>query len=194
MATTSTNASTGTITGTLTGQHDEMRDLIARMRGDIAPGAKIGILNGLMNMWIWHGDAEEETLYARMRAKGHAKSEVTEGKAEHDQGRVLFDAMLELDTSDRDFVPRFEALAEVVEHHLDEEEEELFAEADAELDADESRQLAERFVNRYRTFELQSHTVAELRAIAADMDVAGASSLDKGDLVSAIQGTIAART
>lgn len=171
-----------------------MRDLISRMRGDIEPGAKIGILHGLMNMWIWHGDAEEETLYARMRAKGEAKGEVTEGKAEHDQGRVLFDAMLQLDTSDREFVPRFEALAEVVEHHLDEEEEELFVEADAELGADESRQLAERFVNRYRTFELQSKTVDELRATANDMHIKNPSNLNKDELVAAIQGTIAARS
>lgn len=182
------------ITATLIEQHDQMRDLIGRMRGDIDPGAKLGILHGLRNMWVWHGNAEEETLYRRMNAKGEATEEVTEGKAEHDQGEVLFEAMFELDTSDRDFVPRFEALAEVVEHHLAEEEEELFVEARDELATDEAAELAERFTNRYRTFELQNQTVDELRATATGMDIHRAGSLNKDELVAAIQGTIAART
>jgi hemerythrin-like domain-containing protein len=181
------------ITATLIAQHDTMRSLIGRMRGDIDPSAKLGILHGLRDMWVWHGDAEEETLYARMRAKGEAKREVTEGKAEHDQGRVLFEAMSRIDTSDRDFVPRFEALAEVVEHHLDEEEEELFVEARQELSDDESADLAARFTNRYRTFELQNNTVDELRTMATDMEIHHPSSLNKDELVAAIQGTVAAR-
>lgn len=181
------------ITATLIAQHDEMRALISRMRDDIDPGAKIGILTGLRNMWVWHGDAEEETLYARMTAKGEAEGEVTEGKAEHDQGEVLFAAMFEVDTSDGDFVPRFEALAEVVEHHLDEEEEDLFADARRQLTDAESADLAQRFTNRYRTFELQNLTVDELRTRARHMHIDGVGDLTKNELVAAIQGTIAAR-
>lgn len=177
----------------LTEHHDEMRGLIERFSSAEPASARHDIATELFHLWSRHGEAEEETLYARMRSASiGAEDEIKEGIAEHDNGDALFDELLAMDPSDTMFRPRFEAVAEVVEHHLDEEEEDLFPQASEHLDADERAELADRFERRYLTFQLQALTVDELRDRAGEAGVSATSDLTKDELIAAIQGALAA--
>lgn len=182
------------ITEYLTEQHDEMRGLIERFDTARDGAARKQVAQDLFDLWSRHGEAEEETLYARMRSADlGAEDEIKEGIAEHDNGEVLFEELLGMDASDPMFRARFEAVAEVVEHHLDEEEEDLFPEAREHFDDDELAEIGHRYENRFRTYQLKAKTVDELREEAREVGVSSVSDLTKDELIAAIQGALHAK-
>lgn len=182
------------ITEYLIGQHDDMRSLIEDFDQTEPASARAETARQIYHLWTDHGEAEEQTLYARMRSSdAGAEDEVKEGIAEHDNGKVLFEELLAMEPSDPMFRARFGAISEVVEHHLDEEEEDLFEDAREHLPLDEREELAQSFENKFRTQQLKRETVGALRDRARDLDIASASSLTKDELIAAIQGAIHAK-
>ena len=101
-----------------------------------------------------HAAAEEETLYATMLARPDLREDAQHSVAEH---KEIDDYLEELDGLEFDGTEWRETFAKLKKrylHHIEEEEEEMFPDAAAELADEEERGLAEIFARR-KPAELQ---------------------------------------
>lgn len=96
---------------------------------------------------IAHAKPEEEILYTTMKSNKELREEGFEGDVEH----AIADQLVEecKRTTDKDLLSaRIKVLAEVVEHHIEEEEEELLPSFKSETDKNLRESLGEKFLTR----------------------------------------------
>jgi hemerythrin superfamily protein len=102
---------------------------------------------------VAHERMEEEVFYPRLRNEQKAREEVLEGYEEHHVADVLLDELLEVPAETDLWKAKVKVLKENVEHHMEEEETELFKKARAVLDGGELEQLGARMERIKRSAE-----------------------------------------
>ncbi|MHA6287078.1 hemerythrin domain-containing protein [Maricaulis sp. CAU 1757] len=131
--------------------HDKARELISQIEDttDRAKKTRQELFDKFkLELWT-HNKVEEATFYAKLEQKGD-KDESLEAKNEHHMVNSLLE---ELDTMPKDnaeWGQKFHALAELLEHHMDEEEGEFFDLAHKDLTEEEAEELGRRFDSRKR--------------------------------------------
>ena len=76
-----------------------------------------------------HTVAEDEVLYDRLGTTTEMRPLILEAKQEHHVAGLLLQELLELDDDDERFGGKVKVLRELIEHHIQEEEDEMFDEA-----------------------------------------------------------------
>ncbi|WP_035693557.1 hemerythrin domain-containing protein [Azospirillum halopraeferens] len=136
--------------------HDTLRSLLERA----GKGEPDGAYDELQRELWAHGKAEETIFYAALEKSRSAREETVEGLNEHHMINGLLDELNAMTTRDMAFRAKLQVLGELVRHHLDEEEEELFEEAREAIDAERARELARLFDDR------KSHALAALKPLS----------------------------
>lgn len=111
---------------------------------------------------IAHSKAEEAVFYEPIRQrtakdgddKGH--DGVLEGFEEHHVAELLVTEISELEGNDERWMAKMSVLCEALDHHIEEEEGEIFKAARKELKNDEFAELGERF-NREKLALMTQH-------------------------------------
>ncbi|OWY61178.1 hypothetical protein B7486_65170 [cyanobacterium TDX16] len=94
------------------------------------------------------------------------------------------------DISDWDsdeWVAKLTVMKENVEHHVEEEEQEMFPDVEEKVGNDRLEQLAAELQAFKQRFKLGTLTVEELREIAADAGISGRSGMAKDELIDALR-------
>jgi len=110
-------------------------------------------LDHLRTELVAHERMEEEVLYPRLRDEKKAHETVLEGYEEHHVADVLLDELLDVPPETDLWKAKVKVLKENVEHHMDEEEDELFKRARAVLDREELNRLGARMEQIKRSAE-----------------------------------------
>lgn len=92
-----------------------------------------------------HARAEERVLYESLRDLKPVHELILEADEEHGLARRLFDDLKRVDVADERWLAKFKVLKESIEHHVEEEEDEMFPKARKVLPLGEQRALGERF-------------------------------------------------
>ena len=95
-----------------------------------------------------HANAEEQTFYAALLEDPEAQEQVRHSMAEHKEADDLLDELDELELDNPGWLQKFRKLKDAVEHHMDEEERDVFAIARDVIGEPQSQQLASKFANR----------------------------------------------
>ena len=95
-----------------------------------------------------HAAAEEESLYATMLGNPDLRDEARHSVSEHKEIDDFFGELLELDPAGDEWTAKFKEMRHRYEHHIGEEEEEMFPSAAAKLSSDDEKRLAEIFERR----------------------------------------------
>ena len=95
-----------------------------------------------------HEAIEEEIFYPELKAHPKAKDIVLEGFQEHHVVDLLMGELESLDVSDEAWGPKAIVMKENIEHHIEEEEGEMFTQARRVFDREELDQLGERMAAR----------------------------------------------
>jgi len=128
-----------TITRALTDHHDEMRKLVKEVKKD---STKFIFLKKHLDV---HHELEEDLLLSKLHTKEKIKDESLESQEEH---VILNFALLDLADFPKDnerWMVKFKVFEEILDHHLKEEEEELFPEAEKIMDKKELDDLGAKF-------------------------------------------------
>lgn len=128
-----------TITKALTDHHDEMRKLIKDVKKD---SAKFIFLKKHLDI---HHELEEDLFLSKLHTKSKIKDESLESQEEH---VILNLALLDLADFPKDnerWMIKFKVLEEILDHHLSEEEDELFPEAEKILSKKELTDIGAEF-------------------------------------------------
>ena len=110
-------------------------------------------LDHLRTELVAHKRMEEEVLYPRLRDEKKTHEPVLEGYEEHHVADVILDELLDVPPETDLWKAKVKVLKENVEHHMDEEEDELFKGARAALDREELNRLGERMEQIKRSAE-----------------------------------------
>lgn len=92
-----------------------------------------------------HAAAEEQTFYAELIATDEGQPKARHSIVEHDHAADLVKKLCETDMSSSGWLQIFKKLREAVEHHLDEEEREVFPLAQKLISEERANELADEF-------------------------------------------------
>jgi len=111
--------------------HDRVKELFAQYDADT--GRRQEIAENVFRELELHSRVEEDIFYPAVRKHSdkQGKELVKESLEEHRQVEDLIGELRAMDPGDPDFDDRFEELMDNVEHHIEEEETELFPKAKA---------------------------------------------------------------
>jgi iron-sulfur cluster repair protein YtfE (RIC family) len=84
----------------------------------------------LKNALTLHTQAEEQIFYPAMQEFDETREQITEAIEEHQAVDQLLEEMTELSPEDEEFQTKLAELRENLEHHMEEEEDELFPKAE----------------------------------------------------------------
>lgn len=127
----------------LKADHDRVKQLFREFEetGERAFKARQRIAEKVFIELEIHSTLEEEIFYPAVREKGgqEGREMVLEGTEEHHIVDVLVAELKELEPEDERYKAKFKVLSENVEHHIEEEEGQMFPQAQRVLDGDTSR-------------------------------------------------------
>jgi hypothetical protein len=137
----------------LTEDHDKVKKLLAELESTTDRGVKTrDDLFGRIKIELTvHEIIEEEIFYPALRDHPKAREIVLEAFEEHDVVDRLMGELSTLPYDDETWGPKAKVMKENIEHHIEEEEGEMFRKARAVFDAEELRELGARMAERKAT-------------------------------------------
>ncbi len=119
----------------LTADHQEVKDLFLEYDAAEDASDRKEIAEQVFHELEIHTQLEEDIFYPAVAKKGDDESKklVTEARKEHEKVKQLIASLRKIEASDERYDEIFQELMENVEHHVKEEEDELFPTAESEL-------------------------------------------------------------
>ena len=126
--------------------HQKARETIARLKeaGEGSAKPREALFRQLKHDLEAHVAFEEEVFYPAVAEDEDNKDEIDEALAEHDEATALLEELAELDTGSEEFSLRLGELEEALEHHVSEEEKEIFPAAREAISDERAAEMARR--------------------------------------------------
>jgi hemerythrin-like domain-containing protein len=133
--------------------HDRIKPLLNELKEttDRAEKTRGELFSRIKQELTIHEIIEEEIFYPTLKRHPKAKEIVLEGYEEHDVVSRLMGELDGMEPTDERFGPKAKVMAENIEHHIEEEEGEMFKQARQVFDADELEELGTRMARRKET-------------------------------------------
>ncbi len=128
-----------TITRALIEHHNEMRELIEEIKKD---KSKYILLKKHLDV---HHELEEDLLLSILNNNKDVKDESLESQEEHFVLNMLLLDLADFPKDNPRWMVKFKVLVEIITHHLDEEEEDLFPEAEEHVSKNKQKELGKQF-------------------------------------------------
>jgi predicted DNA-binding protein len=130
--------------------HDKVKGLLAELESTTERGVKtrselFATIKGELTV---HETIEEEIFYPALKSHPRAKDLVLEAYEEHHVVDQVMAELEGLDVSDETWGAKATVMKENVEHHIEEEEQEMFAQARQVFDRQELEELGTRMEER----------------------------------------------
>src|SRR6478735_7518859 len=134
----------------LKADHDKVKRLLNELETTTERGIKTRaeLFSTIKGELTIHEIIEEEIFYPELKAHPKAKDIVLEGYEEHHVVDTLMRELEELDVDDERWGAKALVMKENIEHHIEEEEGEMFRKARQVFDRDELNDLGERMAAR----------------------------------------------
>ena len=94
-----------------------------------------------------HMKAEEGVLYPVLRDMKETKDLALQAYEEHHVAETVFKELQKLDTENETWLPKAKVFMEIVNHHIHEEESEIFEEARDNMEEDDLDDLLDQFIS-----------------------------------------------
>ena len=181
----------------LKSDHDTVRDLFSQF-SDAKEAEDTGRMKQVQERIFAelevHTSIEEEVFYPEAKEVGEEAEElVNEGVEEHHVVEVLMEEIAALSPDDDAWVAKMTVLIENVEHHAEEEEEELFPQLREVFGDERLQRMGEKLQAAKERRQSGAAAPAadltrdELYAKAQEQDVEGRSSMSKEELAEAVE-------
>lgn len=137
----------------LKADHDKMKKLLAELETTTERGVKTRaeLFSTIKGELTIHELIEEEIFYPALKSHPKAKDIVLEGYEEHHVVDLLMGELEEMDVADETWGAKAVVMKENIEHHIEEEEGEMFPQARQVFDRGELEDLGARMADRKET-------------------------------------------
>jgi hemerythrin superfamily protein len=126
-------------------QHRQVEKLFKEVEKTEDPKQRRKLMEQIADDLKMHTQIEEEIFYPAVREVGTAKAEemIDEAFEEHHVVDLVLAELPEVDPEDERFEAKITVLSELVEHHVEEEEKEMFPMAEKKLGAERVKELGQ---------------------------------------------------
>jgi hemerythrin superfamily protein len=178
-------------------QHREVDAMLSQLAASDDIDLRARLVPVLEQQLLAHAKAEEETFYRELAREGE-KGEAKHAKREHREIETALSELVALDLEDDDWSAALQHLTEAVQHHVEEEEGDVFEAARRSLDPDRLDKIAAEFAeHRLQQLERLGGTddgyaelsKDELLEEARARDLPGRSSMTRDELISHLRAT-----
>ena len=138
--------------------HAKVRKLLAQLERAEAPARRDDLLEKIAHEVEVHTRLEEEIFYPAFKEAGRKKDDAKmffEAQAEHGAVKFVLPDLLQTDRDSEEFAGKAKVLKELIEHHAEEEEQEMFPRARVLLSAEELEELGGRLEARKRELTVE---------------------------------------
>ena len=137
----------------LKADHDKVKRLLNELETTTERGVKIRaeLFSTIKGELTLHEIVEEEIFYPALKSHPRAREIVLEGYEEHGVVDTLMGELEELDVTDERWGAKATVMKENIEHHIEEEEGEMFQKARQVFDEQELEDLGTRMEVRKET-------------------------------------------
>ena len=145
-----------TITKALIDHHVEMRKLVKEIKSD---PSKFIFLKKHLDI---HHELEEDLLLSKLNIKKEINDKSLESQEEHFVLNILLLDLADFPKDNSRWMVKFKVFEEILEHHLSEEEDDLFPEAESLITKEEQATLVAQFIElkeRRLLYALETKTV-----------------------------------
>lgn len=126
--------------------HKEVKQLFEKIENSTSRAVKLRekTLQQLAQELEMHTSLEEEIVYPRFKEIASLKDTILEAYEEHHVATQLLQEITDMSADEEQWKAKVTVLKEMIEHHVKEEEKELFPKAQKALGKDESEALGKR--------------------------------------------------
>jgi hemerythrin-like domain-containing protein len=134
----------------LKADHDKVKGLLQDLASTTERGVRTReeLFSTIKGELTVHEIIEEEIFYPALKSHPKAKDLVLEAFEEHHVVNVLMGELEDLDVTDETWGAKAQVMQENIEHHIEEEETEMFPQARRIFDRQELVELGERMAER----------------------------------------------
>lgn len=142
-------------------QHRAVKALFKKLEGTDNPRMRRQLLNEISRGLEGHTLIEEEIFYPAVRGLETRKAEemILEAYEEHHVVKLVLAELPRVNPEDERFEAKMTVLSELIQHHVDEEEKEMFKLAQ-KLGRNELESLGEQMEERFETFRAKASQAA----------------------------------
>lgn len=102
-----------------------------------------------------HMMGEEKLFYPLLEQKSELRELVNHAYEEHNEIRSVLSELESMDPSSSNWISKLKELDETVSHHVEEEENKVFPEAQRVISEDKAQQIAQQYLDFSKTFKQQ---------------------------------------
>ena len=126
-------------------QHRQVEKLFKQAEKAQQPRQRRQLMDQIVEMLKMHTRIEEEIFYPAVRELGTSKAEdmIDEALEEHHVVDLVMAELPKVDPEDERFEAKITVLSELVDHHVEEEEGEMFPLAERKLGAERIKELGQ---------------------------------------------------
>jgi hemerythrin-like domain-containing protein len=130
--------------------HDKVKKLLdeGESTTERAEKTRTELLATIKQELTLHEEIEETIFYPALKEHPKAREIVLEGYEEHNVVDTVMGELEATDVTDETWGAKFKVMKENIEHHIEEEEGEMFKQARSVFDADELQELGDRMAAR----------------------------------------------
>lgn len=145
--------------------HEEVKSLMNKIEaiGNEESEQRTELFNELKKKLILHAKSEEQAFYKPLRSFQETKDEVEHGKEEHEEAEDLLKELTDGSLKGAAWQQKFLSLKEAVEHHIEEEEGEIFDDARKVLDKHTEEEM-ETMMKKLKEEERKQREIKERKA------------------------------
>jgi hemerythrin-like domain-containing protein len=127
--------------------HQEVKEILEKLEesSDGAVKTREKMFMQLKEEFIPHLKAEEVTLYPALKNQKESRKSALEAIEEHHVAEIVFKELDSLSKNDEVWAAKLKVFKELVEHHIEEEEDQIFKMAQETLASDKMSQIMESF-------------------------------------------------
>jgi hemerythrin superfamily protein len=137
----------GSIYDTLKKEHKEVKEMFKQILDDKKPS--MTIFSQIMNALTPHMAGEEKYFYPAIKNSDKSNEEtafiVNEAFEEHKWAKSLANEICKMNEKDEMWIPKVKVLSDMIEHHIEEEEGEVFKEAKKVIGKDQQEKILSQY-------------------------------------------------
>jgi len=137
-----------TIYSILKKEHKEVKEMFEQILDDKKPSMMI--FNKIMNALQPHMSGEEKYLYPAIKKADESKEEntfiVDEAFEEHKWAKALAAEICKMDENDEMWLPKVKVLSDMIDHHVEEEEGEVFKDEKKVLSKEKEEEILTQYI------------------------------------------------
>ena len=128
--------------------HDQVKALFRKIEmigsnGNGEVGARRNLFQEVRRALIAHSKAEDQTFYTELETDDELEDRIVEARQAHERIEQLLDDLNRMDAEQAPWTAKFKELVRNVEHHVEEEENEIFPLARQILDREDAEELGQ---------------------------------------------------